>query len=207
MMDSSATWNGHDPTLSMGSQDDFQQYLDMSIPGLGDNLQFDFSDFNQQGQAQSQAQGQAQAQAQRAQHAMDGQDTTMQENMASMTTAVNHLSQTSISGHSSNDSLLELDQQIQYLQQQRLQHQQRQMQDQQRNYYAQGRMVPPTPGSMEMHPATSHFYPQSDPQQQAFYERRLRMQKEQEVSKSSVHKVYHANIQRRWPLPLWFRRL
>jgi len=170
MMDSSPSWNSQDPTLSM-PQDDFQQFLDMGISNIGDNIQFDFgSEFNQQGQG-----GQG----------MDGQDTTMQESMPSMTTASNHptIPGTSISGHPSNDSLLELDQQIQYLQHQRHQQQQRQIQEQQRNYYAYNRMIPPTPNSMEMHPSASQqFYPQQDPQQQNFFERGLRIQKEQEVS-------------------------
>lgn len=163
MMDSSAAWNNQDPTLSVPSQDDFQQFLDMGINNLGDTLQFDFQEFNQQ----------------------HGQDTTMQEHMPSMTTSSNHatIPGTPINGHSSNsDSLVELDAQIQYLQHQRHQQQQRQIHEQQRNFYTQSRMIPPTPNSVEMHGATSQFYPQSDPQQQAMYER-FRMQvKEQDVS-------------------------
>jgi hypothetical protein len=195
MMDSSAGWNSQDPTLSM-PQDDFQQFLDMGISSLGDNIQFDFgSEFTQQG-----AQG------------MDGQDTTMQESMPSMTTASNHptIPGTSISGHPSNDSLLELDQQIQYLQHQRHQQQQRQIQEQQRNFYAQNRTIPPTPTSMEMHTsAPQQFYPQQDQQQQNFFETGLRIQKEQEVSESMprLHTISMLMYGYRWPSPRWYRPL
>jgi hypothetical protein len=183
MMDSSVGWHGQDPTLS--SQDDFQ-FLDLGINNLGDSLQFDFQDFNSQ---QSQA---GQMMHQNEGESMDtrmdgsaGQDTTMQEHMPSMTTATSHstIPSTPIThGHPSSDSLVELDAQIQYLQHQRQQQHQRHMQEQQRNFYAQNQMIPPTPNSVEMHGGNPQFYTQSDPQQQAMYER-FRMQvKEQEVS-------------------------
>lgn len=160
-MDSSNMWASQDPTLSVPSQDDFQ-FLDMGLSNLGDSLQYDFQDYGQQ-----------------------NQDTTMQEQMPSMTTASNHatIPRVPVNRHSSNnESLVELDAQIQYLQHQRLQQQQRQMQEQQRNFYSQNRMIPPTPNSIEMHGATSQFYSQSDPQQQAIYERYRMQAKEQEVS-------------------------
>lgn len=176
MMDSSVGWNGQDQTLA--GHDDFGQFLDMNNLG-----EFDFQDFNSQ---QNQA---GQMLHQNEGDSMDtrigGQDTTMQEHMPSMTTATSHptIPATPIThGHPSSDSLVELDAQIQYLQNQRQQQQQRHMQEQQRNFYAQSRMIPPTPNSVEMHGGSAQFYPQSDPQQQAMYER-FRMQvKEQEVS-------------------------
>ncbi|KAH6671394.1 helix-loop-helix DNA-binding domain-containing protein [Halenospora varia] len=191
MMDSSGVWDNQDPTLSVPSQDDFDQFLDMGT------LQFDFQDFNAQ-----QVQQAAQLMQQNDPSSMDqsgmdnggvmGHDTTMQEHMPSMTTAASH---PSILGapisheHSSSESLVELDAQIQYLQQQRnqkqqqhqQQQQQRQMQEQQRNYYAQARMIPPTPNSMELHGA-SQFYTQSDPQQQAMFERYRMQMKDQEMA-------------------------
>ena len=188
-MDSSAVWNGQDPTLS--GQDDFQQFLDMGINNLGDGLQFDFQDFNpQQGQD-----------AQLIHHdggdRMDirmennrggiGQDTTMQEHMPPMTTTANHpsIQGAPIShGHGSSESLSELDAQIQYLQHQRHQQQQRQIQDQQRNFYAQNRMIPPTPTSIEMHGAPTQIYPQSGSQPRGIYDRYQTNGKEQEVSTS-----------------------
>jgi hypothetical protein len=157
----------------------------MGINNLGE---FDFQDFNpQSGQA-------AQLLHQDGGDAMDtgmdnrrgpiAQDTTMQEHMPAMTTAASHptihggpLSH----GRSSDESLSELDAQIQYLQHQRHQQQQRNIQEQQRNYYAQSRIIPQTPNSIEMHGNNSQFYSQSDTQQ-AIYDR-FRMQvKEQEVS-------------------------
>lgn len=179
MMDSSVGWNGQDPTLS--SHDDFQGFLD-----LGDGLQFDFQDFNSQqnqaGQMMHQNEGDSMDTRMDGQ---PGQDTTMKEHMPSMTTATSHptIPSTPIAhSHPSGDSLVELDAQIQYLQHQRQQQHQRQMQEQQRNFYAQSRMIPPTPNSVEMHGGSAQYYPQSDPQQQAMYER-FRMQvKEQEVS-------------------------
>ena len=173
-MDASGMWNSQDPTLSVPSQDDFQ-FLDMGMNNLSDTLQFEYQDF-----AQSQ-----------------GQDTTMQEHMPSMTTASSHpsISGATLNGHSThNDKLVDLDAQIRYLQHQRQQQQQRQLQEQQRNYYTPNRMIPPTPNSIEMHGATAQFYSQSDPQQQAMYER-FRMQvKEQEVTSPTFIKLHWTNL-------------
>lgn len=177
-------WGSQDPTLSVASQDDFQ-FLDM---GNGiDTIQFDFPEFTSQGQA-------VQMMNQNDREAMDsarglGQDTTMQEHMPSMAIPTSH---PSIHGtpiahsHPASESLSDLDAQIHFLQQQRHQQQQRQIQEQSRNYYAQNRMIPPTPNSVEMHGGSRQFYhPQSDPQHQAMYER-YRMQKDQEVSAITV---------------------
>jgi len=194
MMDSSAVWNGQDPTLSGSSQDDFQQFLDMS---LGESLQFDFQDFNShQAQTQliQQEDGETMDTDMENGGALAGQDTTMQEHMPSMTTSASHPTLHAAvlaHAHSSNESLSELDAQIQYLQNQRHQQQQRQIQEQQRNFYSQSRMIPPTPNSIEMHGNHTQFYPQSDPQQQAMYER-IRMQvKEQEVSSNEYMEALH----------------
>ncbi|TVY81289.1 Phosphorus acquisition-controlling protein [Lachnellula suecica] len=184
MMESSGGWDGQDPTLSVSAQDDFQQFLDMGMSNLSDSLQFDFPDYNGQ-------QAQGQLMHQNGGEAMDtgmengglaGHDTTMQEHMPSMTTASGHpaIPAGVISHAPSNESLVQIDAQIQYLQQQRLHQEQREIQERQRNYYTQNRMIPPTPNSMELHGA-AQFYPQSDPQQQAMYER-YRMQKEQEMA-------------------------
>jgi hypothetical protein len=194
MMDSSNVWDSQDPTLSVPSQDDFNQFLDMGMNSLGDPLQFDFQDFSTQPPGPA-----AHLLHQHDREAMDHSglengggvlhDTTMQEHMPSMTTAATHpsiLGAPISHNHSSNESLVELDAQIQYLQHQRQQRQQQQAQrhleEQQRNFYAQNRMIPPTPNSIELHGATSQFYPQSDPQQQAMYERYRMQMKDQEVS-------------------------
>jgi hypothetical protein len=177
-MDSSTAWNNLDPTLSVASHDDFQQFLDMGINPLGDGLQFDFPDFNQAGQG---AQLMQQDEGDRMESQMDGamsHGAAMQDHMPTMTSAGSHptIPGTSNSQPSSG-SIGELDAQIQYLQQQR---QQRQIQEQQ-NYYTRNHIVPPTPNSMDLHGSSGQFYPHSDPQQQAMYER-FRMHKDQDVS-------------------------
>ena len=186
-MDSSAVWNGQDPTLSGPSHDDFQQFLDMGINNLGDGLQFDFQDFNsQQGdgnQLMHHDGGAAMDTSMDGVRRTPGQDAIMHEHNPAMTTAPTH---TSILGtanaHSipSNESLVDLDAQIQYLQQQRHQQQQRQMQEIQQNFYAQGR-IPPTPNSMKMHSSASPFYAQSDPNKQAMFERFRAQPRSQDV--------------------------
>ncbi len=175
-MDSSVVWNGQDPTLSVSSQDDFQQFLDMGMNGLNDSLQFDFQDFsNQQGQS---------SQLMQQEDADSGHDTAMQDQMAAMTTASSHptiLGGTLGHDPSPSESLSDIDAQIQYLQHQRHQQQQRQIQEQQRNFYTQNRLIPPTPNSIEMLPNAAQYYSQSDSQQQAMFEG-YRQAKEQEVS-------------------------
>ncbi|KAL3423723.1 helix-loop-helix DNA-binding domain-containing protein [Phlyctema vagabunda] len=179
MMDSSAVWNGQDPTLSMPSQDDFQ-FLDIG------NLNFDFQDFHGQQEQQMIHQNGAGVMDMRMDNSRGGmaqQDTIMQEHIPTMTSASTHASISSTSLAHANpmgDSIGELDAQIQYLQQQKHQHQQRQLQEQQRNYYAQNRPIPPTPNSVEMHSGGSQFYSQSDVQQQAMFERYQMQVKEQE---------------------------
>jgi len=179
MMDSSTGWN------------DFQGFLDLEVNNLGDGLQFDFQDFNsQQNQAGQMLQQNEGESMDTRMDGPNGQDTAMQEHMPSMTTATSHhtIPGTPIThGHPSSDSLVELDAQIQYLQHQRQQQQQRHIQEQQRNFYAQSRMIPPTPNSVEMHAGNPQFYPQSDPQQQAMYERFRMQAKEQEVC---IHWTY-----------------
>ncbi|KAF4637694.1 hypothetical protein G7Y89_g366 [Cudoniella acicularis] len=193
MMDSSGGWDNQDPTLSVPSQDDFNQFLDMGMNNLSDTLQFDFQDFSAQQVQQAAQMMQRNDPDPMDQSGMDnggaiGHDTSMQEHMPSMTTASSHpaILGTAIGhSHSSDESLVELDAQIQYLQQQRnqrQQQQQRQMQEQQRNFYAQQRMIPPTPNSMELQGMPSQFYSQSDPQQQALFERFRMQMKDQEMA-------------------------
>lgn len=92
-----------------------------------------------------------------------------------------------------NNNILDLDAQIHFLQQQRHQQQmqvqaaerqrqqqgQQQQQQHQQNFYAQQRMVPPTPNSMEMHGnVNSQYYAQADQAYGSRYQLRL---KDQEV--------------------------
>jgi hypothetical protein len=187
MMDSSTVWNSQDPTLSISSQDDFQQFLDMN---LDEPLQFSFQDFNSQhaqtAQLGQREDGETMDPVMDNGRALAGQDTTMQEHMPAMTTAASHPAIHAVAlahSHSSNESV-DYDAQIQHWQNQKYQHQQRQMQEQQqqRNFYVQSRMIPPTPNSIEMHGNHGQFYQPSDPQQQAMYERYQMQVKEQEVS-------------------------
>ncbi len=188
MMDSSATWSGQDTSLSSAPQDDFQQFLDMGLNSLSDGLNFDFQDFgnHNNGQMLQQSNGEVMDTRMDVDVGILGhKDAMMQGQMSPLTTSATHstLAGAPIEhGQSSSDSIVELDAQIQYLQQQRQQQQQRQLQEQQRNFYAQNRMVPPTPNSIEMHGANNQFYARSNPQQQAMYETYQMQIKEQEVS-------------------------
>lgn len=197
-MDQSQVWNGQDPTLS--GQDDFQQFLDMN---LGENLQFDFQDFQHpteshliqsgNGEGLDTSMGNVQQ--------IIGHDTSMQEAMAAMTTTASFPNKIA-HGHPTENSLVELDAQIQYLQQQRQQQQQRQLQDQQRNYYAQQRMIPPTPNSVEMHGANFQAYGQPGSQQQVMFDG-YQMQRKEDVSCAAVLSCKSADPPR-WHSPLWF---
>ncbi|KAJ4295837.1 hypothetical protein N0V88_004539 [Collariella sp. IMI 366227] len=80
-----------------------------------------------------------------------------------------------------------IDAQIQFLQQQKLRHQQRQLEEQQLAFFTrqQNRMVPPTPRSLELQPATNQFFPQSsasDQQQQALEYRYQRLKDQADMS-------------------------
>ncbi|RFU28769.1 hypothetical protein B7463_g7564, partial [Scytalidium lignicola] len=179
-------WNGEDPTLPTSSHDDFQQFLDMN---LGESLNFEYHDFNsQQGQQLMHGDGGEQMDTAMANDGMGmpQKDAIMQDHMTPMTMPTSHPTIPSASPmaheHPATESLVELDAQIQYLQQQRHQQQQRQLQEQQRNFYTQNGIIPPTPNSMEMHGQNGQFYSQLDNQQQAMYER-FRMQlKEQDLA-------------------------
>ncbi|OTA69231.1 hypothetical protein K449DRAFT_406627 [Hypoxylon sp. EC38] len=177
MMDPSA-WNGQDQTLSSTGEDDFQQFLEMGgMSNLGDGLQFDFQDFNSTNGASMMHQPHG-----------DTMDTPMsnsnvptiitrndmahQSQISPMTSAPSHQgisTQMMPPHHTSSDAISEIDAQIQFLQQQRLQQQRRQLAEQQRQFheqqaafYAQQRnMVPPTPQSLEIQ-AANQFFAQQD---------------------------------------------
>lgn len=183
-MDTSGVWNPQDPTLSVSSQDDFQQFLDLNMHNMADTLQYDF-DFNQQ-QSQNQQMihqdGMGSMNAGMAGNHQMGHNGTMHEHMPPMTTTSSHpalLGTQIVHPHISTESLTDLDAQIQYLQQQKREQQIRQLQDQQRNFYAQNRIIPPTPNSMEIHGANQHFYTQAEQPPSVYEPFRLT---EQEVS-------------------------
>ncbi|KAI1656650.1 helix-loop-helix DNA-binding domain-containing protein [Daldinia decipiens] len=174
MMDPSA-WNGQDQPMSSAGEDDFQQFLEMGgMSNLEDGLQFDFHDFNGVNGASMMHQPHD-----------DSIDTPMsnsnvptiiarndmgpQSQMSPMTSAPSHPgipTQMMPQHHTSSDAISEIDAQIQFLQQQRLQQQRRQLEEQQRQFreqqaafYAQQHrnMVPPTPQSLEIQAATQFF--------------------------------------------------
>ncbi|KAI0383726.1 helix-loop-helix DNA-binding domain-containing protein [Hypomontagnella monticulosa] len=178
MMDPSG-WNGQDQTLPSASEDDFQQFLEMGgMSNLGDGLQFDFQDFNGSNGSSMMHQPHG-----------DSIDTPMsnsniptiiarnemgtQNQISPMTSAPSHPgipTQMMPPHHASSDAISEIDAQIQFLQQQRLQQQRRQLAEQQRQFheqqaafYAQQQrnMVPPTPQSLEIQ-AANQFFAQQD---------------------------------------------
>ncbi|KAF7878988.1 hypothetical protein EAF04_000190 [Stromatinia cepivora] len=180
-MDTSGVWNTQDSSLSVPSQDDFQQFLDLNMHNMAGGLQFDF-DFNQQ-QSQNQQMihqdGMESMDTGMAGNHQVGLDGSMHEHMPSMTTASSHsaiLGTPVVHPHTSTESLTHLDAQIRYLQQQKHEQQLRQSQEQQRNFYVQNRMIPPTPNSMEIHGANQHFYSQAEQPPSVFEPYRLREQ-------------------------------
>jgi hypothetical protein len=193
MMDSSG-WNpqGHQG-LQPGPEDDFQQFLDIgSMGNLADGLQFDFQDFQNAGGPT------LMSQAQREQMdtpmggtdqpvVMQGSNSVVSNQITQMTTGASHptiptMMPTPLQAPS-DPSILEIDAQIQYLQQQKLQHQQRQIHEQQTAaYFASQRPgVPPTPQSLEMQANNHQFYsPDHVAQQHAVYDNRFQRLKEQQ---------------------------
>lgn len=179
MMDPGA-WNGQDQTLSSAGDDDFQQFLDMGgMSSLGDGLPFDFQDF-----------GGTNSTSMMHQPHNDTMDTPMsnsnvptiiarndmgpQGQMSPMTSAPSHSgisTQIMPPHHTTRDPISEIDAQIQYLQQQRLQQQRRQLAEQERQFHQQQaafyaaqqqrNIVPPTPQSLEIQ-AANQFFAQQD---------------------------------------------
>lgn len=152
-------WNGQDQPMSSGGDDEFHQFFDIGMSGMGDSMQFDFQDF-----------GSPNGQNIIQQHQRDTVDTPMsntngssimsQNNMRvqshpmtsaqSVSTIASHIIP---SQHAQSNSISEIDAQIQFLQHQRLQQQQRQLEEQRRRleeqqaaFYAQQHrnMVPST---------------------------------------------------------------
>lgn len=181
--------------MAHGADDDFQ-FLDIGgIAGLGDGLRFDFPELQN-----------ATGGSSLGFHHQHPQDSSLDTPMAG-TDAGSATSHASIPTHmvagpppTAADAIVEIDAQIQYLQQQRLQQQQRQLEEQ--YYVRQARMVPPTPQSLELQPGNAQFYGQSDPSgsqshthqqqqqhQQAVFERFPRLKDQQDVSNVGLQDV------------------
>ncbi|KAI1640534.1 helix-loop-helix DNA-binding domain-containing protein [Biscogniauxia mediterranea] len=199
MMDPGA-WNGQDQNLSSTGDDDFHQFLDMGgMSNLGNGLPFDFQDFGASNDDAS---------IMHSRH-NDTLDTPMSDsNIPSIITQgnigmQNHVSpMTSAPSHPAipsqimpaqtvNDAISEIDAQIQFLQQQRLQQQQRQLEEQQRRFreqqaafYAQHHrnMVPPTPQSLEMQAANQFYTPQDQGHSSGMFDGYQHLKEQQDMA-------------------------
>lgn len=159
----STTWDGQDQHMSSGVDDDFNQFLEMSgMPNMPDNMQFDFQAFaNGNGQ-----QGDAMMGGQDVSNMIPRSDSMaqQQQQQTAMTTAQSHPPMTATHMMTSNgnggqnESISNIDAQIQYLQQQKFHEQQRQIHQQQQAAFFTNPNVPPTPQSLEMAPGSGQFY-------------------------------------------------
>ncbi|MBE3109091.1 MAG: hypothetical protein IMZ46_01040 [Acidobacteria bacterium] len=166
----SSGWNHHDQNqnLQPPAEDDFHQFFEMQgIGNMADGLNFDFQSYHD-----SSASGLLpQAQREQMDTSMGGTEPSLvvpttsgmgREQMAAMTTGA---SQPSLQAHmgrmppTPTNSISDLDAQIQYLQQQRLEQQHRQLREQ-HSYYGPGpnRIIPPTPRSLELQPGSGQFF-------------------------------------------------
>ncbi|KAK2037044.1 helix-loop-helix DNA-binding domain-containing protein [Colletotrichum somersetense] len=189
MMDA-ASWNLPDQGLAPNHDEEFQQFLDMGGMGnLGDTMPFDFHDYQGgNGSGMMHEAGGEQLDTQ-----MGGTGTSMimgsagsslQAQLINMTTAASHPAIPAQMIHPApTDAITEIDAQIQYLQQQRMQQQHRQMREQQVAYYTtQSHAVPPTPQSLEMPPASNQFYSTEQGHTPMFGSRYQRMKEQQDMS-------------------------
>ncbi|UKZ55104.1 hypothetical protein TrVGV298_008921 [Trichoderma virens] len=163
-MMSSATWNTQDQTMAAASEDDFQQFLDISgMANMGDGMQFDFQGFQDDGSHSIMAQPRQTADAIMSDSdpssMIPRSDGLLQNHTPAMAPMSSHM----MAPSASREAISNIDAQIQYLQQQKFQQQQRQLQEQQATFFANhGHSVPPTPQSLEMTPGSAQFYSQAE---------------------------------------------
>lgn len=169
----SSGWNHQDQNLQATSDDDFHQFFEMQgMPNMDGGLNFDFQSFQD-----SSASGLiSQSQREQMDTSMGGTEPSLavpttagisREQMAAMTTGASHPSiqaQMNRMPPTPTDTISDIDAQIQYLQQQRLQQQHRQMREQQNPYYGGGpnRIIPPTPRSLELQASNGQFFSPTD---------------------------------------------
>ena len=173
--------------------DDFQQFLDMNgMADLGDGMQFDFPDFNNQNGANHILPNQNRHTLDTPMGGTDSPDMMARSDsaglrqMPAMTSSGPYQSipATMIPPPTPTEALVNtIDAQIQFLQQQKLSHQ---LQEHQAALFAQQqRNVPPTPRSLELQAGTQHYYTnhQSEhtPQQHPLDYRYQRIKDQQEV--------------------------
>ncbi|EFX01443.1 hlh transcription factor [Grosmannia clavigera kw1407] len=235
MMDSTG-WNGQGHGLHPGPDEDFQQFLDMNgmsgMNNLADSLQFDFPEF-QNANAHDQ-------------HLMS-QSKDLDTHMAGAEHASTMLSQpsngpgnlhismppavSSTVAHSSipavmmppptpTEAISEIDAQIQFLQQQRMQQQQRQLEGHNVVFFTgHNQIVPPTPQSLELQAGNQFFaspeqhhqkqmhqqmgQPQQN-QQQAIYERYHHLKEQQDMSFSPLVSPAVTPLETQFPIDSQF---
>ncbi|EFZ00395.2 helix-loop-helix DNA-binding domain protein [Metarhizium robertsii] len=193
----SAAWDGQDQHMASTTEDEFNQFLDMSGMGnMGDGMQFDFHGF-QDGPSQAiMAQHQHPQHQHRQQadaimgdadpsHIIPRSDGLLQNHTPAMATTAGMQAQL-LATSAPSDTISSIDAQIQYLQQQKFHQQQRQLQEQRATFFAnQSHSVPPTPQSMEMPPGSGQFYSQPEQMpQRAAYDRgyHQRMSEQQDMA-------------------------
>ncbi|KKP00734.1 hypothetical protein THAR02_07160 [Trichoderma harzianum] len=161
-MMSSATWNPQDQAIAAASEDDFQQFLDISgMANMGDGMQFDFQGFQDDGSHSIMAQPRQTTDAIMSDsdpsNMIARSDGLLQNHTPAMAPMPSHM----MAQSASHEAISNIDAQIQYLQQQKFQQQQRQLQEQQATFF-HGHSVPPTPQSLEMTPGSAQFYSQAE---------------------------------------------
>lgn len=153
--------------MAAASEDDFQQFLDISgmanMANMGDGMQFDFQGFQDDGPHSIMAQPRQTTDAIMSDtdpsSMIARSDGLLQNHTPAMAPLPSHMMPAS----ASHEAISNIDAQIQYLQQQKFQQQQRQLQEQQATFFAhQGHSVPPTPQSLEMTPGSGQFYSQAE---------------------------------------------
>ncbi len=185
--------------MSPGAHVDFQQYLDLGMPGLEEDVAFNYDDFAPQhhdNQFMGQNHGDMNATMGHGSSDLARQNQGMMHGHPTANGQGAHLaisngrppsgSQISDDPNDSN-SLTEIDEQIKFLQLQRQHQAQRIVEEQQQNYYVhQPRIVPSTPNSMEMHSRDRQMqmYSQQMQQQpqQFIYDTSDMQMREQQVS-------------------------
>ncbi|KAL2263761.1 hypothetical protein VTK26DRAFT_5288 [Humicola hyalothermophila] len=198
-MDASS-WAVAEQSVHPASEDDFQQFLDMN--GLGsmtDGINYNFQDF----QSSSATQMLQQTPRDHLDIPMSGTDAPMilsptvsgmQQQIPTMTTAGPYQSvpATMMPPPTPSEALVDsIDAQIQFLQQQKIRHQQRQLEEQQAAFFRQhNRVIPPTPRSLEIQPATRQYYTQPNSAEQQQKQQQQQRQQQQQQQQETVDYQY-----------------
>ncbi|KAH0493969.1 hypothetical protein TgHK011_000608 [Trichoderma gracile] len=163
-MMSSAAWNAQDQAMAAATEDDFQQFLDISgMANMGDGMPFDFQGFPDDGSHSIMGQTRQTADAIMGDadpsSIIARSDGLLQNHTPAMAPMPSHM----MAPSASREAISNIDAQIQYLQQQKFQQQQRQLQEQQATFFVNhSHSVPPTPQSLEMTPGSAQFYSQPE---------------------------------------------